>query len=272
MSTRMIPTGTDAVRIEVTDRVGIITFARPERRNALSDEMYAPMIAAVESFAADPAVGCVVVTGEGSAFCSGGDVRDGSGRRPGEPKPTLDDRAAALAANARLSVVLREAPVITIAAVNGPAVGAGMAIALACDLRIAVASATFIGGWARLGFSGDFGGGWLLARRVGEARALEILASNRAVGAEEALSLTMVERVVRDDEFDTAWRDWAATFAAGPQTAIGFMKRNVANSSTMPLAEAIAIESSLQVQASQTADHREAVRAWIDKRAPRFGG
>ena len=263
--------GTDTVRIEIADRVGVITFTRPERRNALSDEMYAPMIAAIESFAADPAVGCVVVTGEGVGFCSGGDVRDGSGRRADGAKPTLEERAAALAANARLSVVLHEAPIVTIAAVNGPAVGAGMAIALACDLRIAAASAAFIGGWVRLGFSGDFGGGWLLARRVGEARALEILASNRTVGADEALALGMVERVVPDDAFPAEWRDWAATFAAGPQTAIGFMKQNIANASTMSLADAIAVESTLQVQTSQTADHREAVRAWIDKRPPQFG-
>lgn len=266
-----IETGTDTVRIEIVDHIAVITFTRPERRNALSDEMYAPMIGAIEACAADPAVGCIVITGEGSAFCSGGDVRDGSGRRADGTKPTPDERAASLTANARLSVVLHEAPIITIAAVNGPAVGAGMAIALACDLRVAAASATFIGGWARLGFSGDFGGGWLLARRVGEARALEILASNRTVGADEALAIGMVERVVPDEEFPTAWREWAATFAAGPQTAIGFMKQNVANASTMALADAIAVESALQVQTSQTDDHREAVRAWIDKRTPVFG-
>ena len=266
-----IETGTDTVRIEIVDRIGIITFTRPERRNALSDEMYAPMIAAIDSFASDPAVGCVVVTGEGSGFCSGGDVRDGSGRRSDGTKPTLDERAASLSANARLSLVLRETPIVTIAAVNGPAVGAGMAIALACDLRIAAATATFVGGWARLGFSGDFGGAWLLARRVGEARALEILASNRSVGADEALALGMVERVVLDEEFPAAWREWAAMFAAGPQTAIGYMKQNVHNAATMSLADAIAVESTLQVQTSQTDDHREAVRAWIDKRIPTFG-
>lgn len=263
--------GTDTVRIEVVDRVGIITFTRPDRRNALSDEMYGPMIGAIESFTEDPAVGCVVITGEGGGFCSGGDVRDGSGGRADGVTRSPEERAAALAANARLSVVLHDAPIVTIAAVNGPAVGAGMAIALACDLRIAAASARFIGGWARLGFSGDFGGGWLLARRVGEARALEILASNRSVGADEALALGIVERVVPDDTFDVAWRDWAATFAAGPQTAIGCMKQNVADSFAMSLADAIVIESRRQVQTSRTADHREAVRAWIDNREPRFG-
>jgi 2-(1,2-epoxy-1,2-dihydrophenyl)acetyl-CoA isomerase len=266
-----IGTGTDTVRIDVAGRVGVITFTRPERRHALHDEMYAPMVAAIEEFAADPDVGCVVITGEGSAFCSGGDVRDGSGRRADGSKPTRDERIAHLAANAQLSVVLREAPIVTMAAVNGAAVGAGLAIALACDLRIASASARFVGGWARLGFSGDFGGGWLLARRVGEARAIEILASNRTVTADEALALGMVERVVPDDEFGDAWRAWADTFAAGPQTAIGFMKQNVHNASTMTLADAIAVESRLQVESSATDDHREAVRAWVEKRDPNFG-
>jgi 2-(1,2-epoxy-1,2-dihydrophenyl)acetyl-CoA isomerase len=269
--TRSIQTGTDTVRIEVEDRVGVVTFNRPDRRNALHDEMYSPMIAAIEQFAADPSVGCVVVTGEGSAFCAGGDVRDGSGRRPDGSRPTREERIAHLTANARLSVVLHEAPIVTIAAVNGAAVGAGMAIALACDLRIAAASARFIGGWARLGFSGDFGGPWLLANRVGPSKALELLATNATVDAAEALRLGMVDRVVADDEFAAAWRAWAAEFAAGPQTAIGFMKHNVGNASRMTLAEAIAVESQHQVDSSLTEDHREAVRAWVDKREPRFG-
>jgi 2-(1,2-epoxy-1,2-dihydrophenyl)acetyl-CoA isomerase len=261
----------DVVRIEVVDHVGVLTFNRPDRRNALHDAMYAPMIDAVHSFADDPEVGCVVVTGAGSAFCSGGDVRDGSGRRRSDgTKPTDDERAVFLAGNARLSVVLREAPIITIAAVNGPAVGAGMAIALACDLRIAAASARFIGGWARLAFSGDFGGAWLLAQRVGESTAIEILASNRTVSAEEGLELGMVDRVVPDDDFPRAWREWAVTFANGPKRALGLMKQNVLDAGRLALAEAIQVESRRQVTSGTTDDHREAVRAWIEGRQPSF--
>lgn len=269
---RAIDSGTETVRIEVhDDGVAVLTFARPERRNALHDEMYAPMIAAVERFAVDPDIGCVVVTGEGSAFCAGGDVREGSGRKPDGTPPSRDERVANLAANSRLSVVLHEAPIVTIAAVNGPAVGAGMAIALACDLRIAATSARFIGGWARLGFSGDFGGPWLLARRIGQAKAFELLATNAVVDAAEALRLGLVERVEPDAEFPSAWRAWAATFAAGPRTAVGFLKDNVANAARLPLAEAIAVEAAHQVDSSFDPDHREAVRAWIAKRDPQFG-
>jgi 2-(1,2-epoxy-1,2-dihydrophenyl)acetyl-CoA isomerase len=269
---RTIETGTDTVRIEVVDRVGIITLHRPDRRNALHDDMYAPIIAAVEEFAAAPDVGCVVVTGAGSAFCAGGDVRDGSGRRSDGTKPTPEERAAALAANSRITVVLHEAPIVTIAAVNGPAVGAGLAIALACDLRIAAPSATFVTGWARLGFSGDMGGPWLLAHRIGPARALELLATNGSVNAAEAFQMGLVERVVHEgDDFEAAWRAWAATFAAGPQVAIGYMKANVANAHRLTLAEAVVVEAHHQVATTATPDHREGVRAWIEKRPPQFG-
>jgi 2-(1,2-epoxy-1,2-dihydrophenyl)acetyl-CoA isomerase len=268
---RVIDSNTDTIRIEVIDHVGSITFTRPDRRNALHDDMYEPMIRAIESFAADPEVGCVVVTGEGSAFCAGGDVREGSGRRREDgSKPSDEERAAFLAGNARVCVLLREAPIITMAAVNGPAVGAGMAIALACDLRIAASSARFIGGWARLAFSGDFGGAWLLAQRVGESRAVEMLATNRTVTAEEALGLRMVDRVVADEEFHAAWREWAAVFARGPKFALGLMKQNVLDSGRLSLADAISVESARQVASGATADHREAVRAWVERRDPNF--
>ncbi len=268
---RIVKSGTEFVTIEVVDRIGVITLNRPDRRNALHDDMYAPTIAAVESFAAADDVGCVVVTGAGSAFCAGGDVRDGSGRRSGEPPPTPEQRAAHLAANSRITVVLHEAPIVTIAAVNGPAVGAGLAIALACDLRIAAGSASFVTGWARLGFSGDMGGPWLLAHRLGPAKALELLATNGRVDAAEALRLGMVERVVPDEEFAAAWRSWAEEFAAGPQTAIGLMKANVLNAGRLTLAEAVVVEAEHQVATAQTDDHREGVRAWVEKRPPRFG-
>jgi 2-(1,2-epoxy-1,2-dihydrophenyl)acetyl-CoA isomerase len=233
--------------------------------------MYAPMISAIEEFARDPEVGCIVVTGEGSAFCAGGDVRDAPSRLPDGSRPTREQRIETLAANSRLSVLLHEAPIVTIAAVNGPAVGAGFAIALACDLRIACTSARFIGGWARLAFSGDFGGPWLLAQRVGPSKALALLATNATIASDEALRLGIVDRVVSDGEFDAAWMAWAAEFAHGPQIALGHLKQNILNASRMPLAEAIPIEARNQVDSSLTDDHREAVRAWMEKRDPVFG-
>ena len=262
---------TDTLLIEVVDRVGVIRFNRPDRRNALHDDMYAPIIEAIEAFAEAPDVGCVVLTGVGTAFCSGGDVRDGSGRRTDGTRPSDAERAANLAANGRLSVVLREAPIVTIAAMNGPAVGAGLALALACDLRIAATSATCVGGWARLAFSGDFGGAWLLAHRIGHAAALEFLALNRTVTASDALVLGLVDRVVDDDNLETTWRTLAAGFAAGPKAAIGLMKANLNDAIRLSLGDAIRVEAERMVASSRTQDHREAVRAWVERRDPRFG-
>jgi 2-(1,2-epoxy-1,2-dihydrophenyl)acetyl-CoA isomerase len=268
---RVIDTGTDTVRIEVVDRVGIITFTRPERRNALHPAMYPPMIEAIEAFVDAPDVGCVVVTGEGSAFCAGGDL--GGERRPrgDRPRPSAADRAAKLTAQSQISVVLHDAPIVTIAAVNGAAVGAGLAIALACDLRIATASASLATGWARLGFSGDLGGPWLLADILGPGAALDLIASNARLDSAEAASLGLIHRVVPDDEFGRAWRSWAHTFAYGPQPAISLIKQNVSNARHMDLAEAVAVEAANMVECAASADHREGVKAWLEKRDPRFG-
>lgn len=268
---RSIDTGTDTVEVEVIGRVGIIRFNRPDSRNALHDDMFAPMFAAIEEFANDPHVGCVVLTGQGSAFCAGGDVRVGMGRRADGRKPSRDERIEGLIANARLSVVLREAPIVTIAAVNGAAVGAGMALALACDLRIAASSAKFRGGWGPLGFPGDFGGPWLLAKRIGEARALELVATNETIESDEALRIGLVDRVVPDEQFADAWATWADRFAASAKIATGYLKQNLVNASTMSLTDAIAFESVLQIDSFATDDHREGVRAWVEKRDPKFG-
>jgi 2-(1,2-epoxy-1,2-dihydrophenyl)acetyl-CoA isomerase len=261
----------DVVRFEVVGRVGIVTLTRPESRNALHDDMHEPITRTVRAWADDPDIGCIVLTGEGTAFCAGGDVRVGSGRRSDGARPTFDERVEFLTSCAQLSVLLHESPIVTIAAVNGPAVGAGMALALACDLRIAAASARFVGGWAALGFSGDYGGAWLLRHRIGASAALEIVASNRTVAADEARRLGMIDRLVPDADFGEEWRAWAAAFAAGPQTAIRFMKANVADADRLTLAEAIEIESRRQIETGQTDDHREGVRAWIEKRPPVFG-
>ena len=271
MTGRVVDTGTDVVRAEVVDRIGVITMNRPDRRNALHEDMYAPMIAAVEEFAEADDVGCVVLTGAGKGFCAGGDVRDGSRRRPDGAKPTRDESTRRLTEQSRISVVLREAPVVTIAAVNGAAVGAGLSLALACDLRIAASSARLITGWARLGFSGDLGGPWLLAERLGHGRALQMLATNESVDADEALALGLVDRVVPDRDFGREWREWAAEFAKGPQVAIGLMKMNVRNQRRLTLAEAVAVEAVNQRTAAEADDHREGVRAWLENREPNFG-
>jgi 2-(1,2-epoxy-1,2-dihydrophenyl)acetyl-CoA isomerase len=261
------PTGTDVVTVALHDRVAVITLNRPERRNALHHEMHVPITRALQEFAERDDVGCIVLTGAGAAFCAGGDVKG-----DGSDWSAFDDdaRAARLTADAQIARLLHEHSKLTMAAVNGPAVGAGLALALACDLRLATASARFVTGWARFAFSGDYGGAWFLTRLVGPSRALELLATNASVTADEALALGLVNRVAPDAQFDAAWRAWAAELAAGPTRAIAAMKANVRDAVELSLADALPREAERMVASRGTAEHREAVRAWKDGRSPVF--
>ncbi len=273
MSNRTIDAGTDVVLLEVSDGFGIITLNRPDRRNALHRDMYGPIKQVLRDFAVAEDVTCIVITGAGAGFCAGGDVRAGRSREGNLAPPSVDEAAASLLDDAQVAQLLHESPKLTIAAVNGAAVGAGMSIALACDLRVLAPSAKLIPGWARLAFSGDFGGTWFLTRLVGPAKAIELLVSNQTVDASEALRLGLANHVVESEDvgdFSSAWRAWARPFADGPRAAIASMKANVHQSLVQPLAEAMVDESRRMVEAARTADHKEAVRAWMDKRDPDF--
>jgi len=263
------PTGTDVVTVALHERVAVITFNRPERRNALHHEMYEPITRALAEFAERDDTGCIVLTGSGAAFCAGGDV-SGEGARPGVDRRDADAHAANLLSDAQLARRLHEHPKLTVAALNGAAVGAGMSLALACDLRIAAASSTLIAGWARLGFSGDFGGAWFLTHLVGPARALELLVTNAPIVADEALALGLVNRVVPDADFADAWREWARELAAGPTGAIAGMKANVHDALRLTLADALPRETARMSASAATREHREARRAWVEKRPPDF--
>ena len=261
-----LDTGTDTVLAAVTDGVAVLTLNRPQRRNALHPEMYEVLPRLLERFATDDDVGCVMLTGAGTAFCAGGDVRDGGSARglsDGDGEAQIRHRAGLLAENARIVTLLHTMPKITVAALPGAAVGAGMSIALAADLRIAARSARLIPGWAALAFSGDFGGAWLLTRLVGPAKALELLIADKPVDADTALGLGVVNRVVDDADLAAAAMDWARVIAAGPTYAFAGTKANVADAQRLPLAEALVPESERMVRCSLTEEHRRAVRAWM---------
>jgi 2-(1,2-epoxy-1,2-dihydrophenyl)acetyl-CoA isomerase len=261
-----VGTGTPFVEAWVVDGVGVVRLNRPERRNALHPDMFPAMRQVLEGFAGDDRVGCVVLTGAGAAFCSGGDVRDGRRRRPDGGEAIGSDAAALLANDASVVIDLHELPKVTIAAVNGPAVGAGLALALACDLRIAARSARLVTGWITLGFSGDFGGSWTLTRLAGPAKALELLLDAAPLSSEEALELRLVNRVVDDADLWRAAMDWASTLAAGPRAAHALIKQNISDALRLPLREAIPREAERMVQSSTTDDHRRAVAAWLEAR------
>lgn len=271
---RSVDTGTDTVRAEIVDRVAVLTFHRPQRRNALHPEMYEVVPRLLEQFAESADVGCVLVTGAGNAFCAGGDVRDGGSAKDvpaGDPEEQIRARSALLADNARMVTLLHSMPKVTIAALPGAAVGAGMSIALATDLRIAARSARLIPGWAKLAFSGDFGGAWLLTHLVGPSRALELLVGDAPIDAAAGERLGLFNRVVDDADLPAAAQRWAAEIAAGPTAAFAGTKANILDAQRLSLAEALLPESARMVRSALTQEHRDAVRAWLASASNKVG-
>jgi 2-(1,2-epoxy-1,2-dihydrophenyl)acetyl-CoA isomerase len=263
---RTIDTGTDTVLAEFVDGVAIISFNRPERRNALHPGIYEAVPRLLDGFATDAAVGCVLITGIGSSFCAGGDVRDGGSAKDvsaGDPEEQIRARSAILAGHARMVTLLHSMPKVTIAALPGAAVGAGMSIALATDLRIAARSARLIPGWAKLAFSGDFGGAWLLTHLVGPSKALELLIADAPIDSESAAGLGLFNRVVDDVNLRPAALRWAAEIATGPTGAFAGMKANVLDAQRLPLDQALLPESERMVRSALTQEHRDAVKRWL---------
>ena len=272
-SGRAIDTGTERLLGELRDGVATLTLNRPEARNALSDELTPALRRLILRLGNDPRVGALILTGAGPAFCAGGDVKGmgsdrtrsrGTERTAGEAVLELQQRQRTLTG------VLVGLPVPTIAALPGPAAGAGLAIALACDIRFAAASAFVTTGYARVGLSGDYGINWLLTRLVGTARARELMFTADRVDAETCARIGLVNRVFADESLRAETAVFAARLAAGPREAIALMKRNLDRALTSDFLPALDQEAELLVQAAATEDHREAVRAFIEKRPPRF--
>ncbi len=283
-----IDTGTGLLLGELRDGVATLTLNRPEARNALSDELTPALRRMILRLGRDPAVGALVLTGAGPAFCAGGDVksmgrdRGGPGTGPGpDPRsgPGSGPRTERTAGEAVLDLqhrqrtltgVLAALPIPTIAALPGPAAGAGLALALACDLRFAAASAFVTTGYARVGLSGDYGINWLLTRLVGTARARELMFTADRVDAGTCARIGLVNRVFPDESLRSETAAFAARLAAGPREAISLMKRNLDRALTSDFLPALDQEAELLVRAARTEDHREAVRAFLEKRPPRF--
>ncbi|MBL8673596.1 MAG: enoyl-CoA hydratase/isomerase family protein [Rhodospirillales bacterium] len=268
---REIDTGTTQLLCAVREGVATITLNRPEARNTMSTELTPALRRMIKEMGEDDSVGAIVVTGAGKAFCAGGDVKGmGENRRttmtPEERVVDLKWRQQALT-GALLAV-----PKPTIAALPGPAVGAGFALALAADVRIAARSA-FVGtGYARVGLSGDYGIAWLLTRQVGTGKARELMFTNARVEAAEAERLGIVNRVVDDAALADAAFAMARDMAAGPRIALRSMKENLDLAERAGYVEAADREAELMIAGSQTEDHKEAVRAFVEKRAPVFAG
>jgi 2-(1,2-epoxy-1,2-dihydrophenyl)acetyl-CoA isomerase len=242
-----------------------ITLNRPDVFNAFNRALHAALKAALEE-AADPAVRAVVVTGAGRGFCAGQDLREFSELEGTGMEAALE---ATYHPNIRLIRGL-EKPVI--AAVNGPAAGAGLSLACACDIRIASSAASFVPGFVGIGLVPDSGGSLFLYRLLGVARAFEWMSSNRKLSADEALAWGLVSDVIPAETFEGRVDELAATWAALPTRAVGMTKRLFDHAQNATLEEQLAFEAKLQTAAVETTDFAEGVSAFLEKRPPSFTG
>jgi 2-(1,2-epoxy-1,2-dihydrophenyl)acetyl-CoA isomerase len=253
------------------DGVAVLTMNRPDRLNALSESMLDMMLEALPRLAANPQVGVIVLTGAGRGFCAGGDVKAmAEGREMAGD--TLEERAQGLRAKMETSRWLHEMPKPTIAMVRGAAAGAGLSLALACDLRVAGEGAKFGTAFARVGYSGDFGGSYYLTQLVGTAKARELYYTADLVDAKQALALGLVNRVVPDDRLEEETLALAGRIARGPRVAHRYMKRNLNAAETGTLKDLLDLEAWHHTRTGQTDDHREAAKAFVEKREPIFRG
>jgi enoyl-CoA hydratase/carnithine racemase len=253
----------------VQDRIATLTLNRPERLNALGDTLREDLHDAVMKSAVDPNVGVLVITGAGRGFCSGGDVKSMSERDQTGQATATSERLAPI--RDRIILAMRDCPKPVIAAVNGPAAGAGMNLALACDMRIASTAAKFSQAFAKRGLAPDWGGTWFLPRVVGTAKACELIFTGDVIDAAEALRLGIVNAVVEPGELMAEARKLAAKIAAGPPVAIQLAKRAIHNQDA-DLRAALEFETFAQGICRETEDAKEGVRAFVEKRAPVFRG
>jgi len=251
------------------NRIATLTLNRPERLNALSPAMTAGLTEALERLSTDPNVGAIVIAGAGRGWCAGGDVKTMESRGTNQ---SFEDRAEGLRRAHRLPLLLRRMPKVVIAMINGPVAGAGLGLALACDLRIAGKAARFGTAFARIGYSGDYGGSWSLTRLVGTAKARELYFTADIIDADTAGALGIVNRVVGDDELLPETMALARRVADGPQIALGYMKRNLLAAETEDFQTVLDLEAEHQARCAFTEDHKEAVAAFVEKRRPVFKG
>ncbi len=260
----------EVIRTNVSERVATLTFNRPDKLNALSAELLTQSIAALKQWAQDPDVGAIVVTGEGRAFCAGGDVSN-MGREAQVPM-TLEQRIDGLRHGQELSWLLYNMPKVTIAAVNGFALGAGLGVCLACDLRIASEHAKFGAAYGKVGLGGDYGTTWLLTHYAGAPKAKELFFLSEMIDAVEAHRVGLVNRVVPHESLASAVNDIARRIAHGPLTSFRYMKANVNLAATTDFRTVLDREAETHLRCGMTEDHREGVRAFMEKRAPQFKG
>ena len=257
--------------VEKQDRILTLTLNRPERLNALSENMRAGLLAELEAAERDPEVRVIVITGAGRGFCSGGDVKAmnerlnaGTNERAWEDvlNPTRDDT----------QLQMRKTPKVIIAAVNGVAAGAGFSIALGCDIRICSDRATFLQAFVKRGNHPDWGSTYFLPRVTGVGPAMELLCTGDTIDAAEAYRLGIVNHVFPAESFAEETAKFARRFADGPTVAIGLIKASVYANLERDLKGGLQQESLSQIVVRRSEDYAEGIRAFAEKRPPNYQG
>ena len=257
------------VLFELNNKVLTITFNRPDKLNPIGDSVTPFVVERLQEAVTDPEVGAIVVTGAGRAFCAGGDV---SGMSDQYESRSFDQSVQKLRDDQELPRLLHSIPKVTIAAVNGFAMGAGLGIATSCDLRFASASAKFGTAYANVGFGGDFGTTWQLTRLLGEAKAKELFFLPDVIDAEEALRIGLANRVMSAENFMNDVQEVAERIANGPLVSYRWMKENINQSSMVDFETMLDKESVTHTLCGATEDHHEGVTAFMEKRQPSFKG
>lgn len=267
----------ELVRYEVADRVATLTLDQPEQRNPLNDPMIQAVLGTLEIFKADDTAHVMIVTGEGKAFCAGGDLKMmqgwlddiDAGKTKFDP---IVQREWYRQGIQRIPLAFRRMDKPIIAAINGAAIGAGNDLALMCDIRIASDRARFAESFCRVGLAPGDGGAWLLTRAVGIEKACELIFTGDIIDAAEALRIGLVGRVVPHEELMSSARELAGRIARMPLQAHRMAKQAIWRAADQTIEESLEFMALMQAMLHGTADHREGVRAFMEKREPKFEG
>ncbi len=260
------------LELEQAEGVATVRINRPEARNAMSRDMWPVLHEFLDRLQNDDSVGCVMLTGTDPAFCAGGDVNAMVERAKGQLNMSVEEETKLLRSYMECARLLHEMPKPTLAAINGACAGAGFALALSCDLRIAKRAAKFTTAFARIAGSGDFGGSYFLSKMIGTAKARELYYFADGFSGEQAASMGVVNRAVDDEDFAPIVTDWARRLANGPTVALAYMKENMNLAEGCSLSDALDQEAANMVRAFRTEDHKEAANAFVEKRRPEFKG
>lgn len=264
-----IDTGTDELLCHIQDRVAVITLNKPHKKNALGDILTPALRQTLPIVEEDDRVGAVLLTGAGDAFCSGGDV-SGMGGGSSAPRSATDRIDELTHKEETLTGRLFKLSKVTVAALPGAAAGAGVSIALACDLRVASSNAFVTTAFKNIGLSGDYGSSWFLPRLIGLAKAKELFYTADRVDAEEGLRLGIFNKVFPQESFREDAFNYVKAIANGPTETLGLMKKNLHAGMDQELSASLRLEAEHLISSVGAEEAKEAISAFMEKRQPQF--